>query len=63
MAYLGDKLTDEEMAKIENRLESIYKQVSDELDQKAKEYFLTFAERYKKEYAAYKEGKIYRLGV
>ena len=57
MAYLGDKLTDEEMAKIENRLESIYKQVSDELDQKAKEYFLTFAERYKKEYAAYKEGK------
>lgn len=56
MANYADKVTDAKLAILERDLAEIYKQASDELQEKSNKYFSKYAERYEREYEAYLAG-------
>lgn len=52
----ADKWTDQELKKLENKIAKEYKQAEKELDQKAKEYFREYAERWNREEVYHQAG-------
>lgn len=55
--YYSDKITEEELIKLENKIRKEYSKASREMALTASEYFDKLEERYNKEFEAYKQGK------
>ena len=53
----ADKITNEKLVKLENRIKEIYKEAAKDSQLSAKEYFEHYKTRWEKEYQAYKDGK------
>lgn len=57
MAYYSDIETDKRLAELEKKIAKEYRAANKDLTRTAQEYFEKFEKRYKKEYAAYQDGK------
>lgn len=57
MAYYSDIETDRRLAELEKKIAKEYRAANKDLTRTAQEYFEKFEKRYKKEYAAYQDGK------
>ena len=57
MAYYSDIETDRRLAELEKKIAKEYRAANKDLTRTAQEYFKKFEKRYKKEYAAYQDGK------
>ena len=53
----ADKITNEKLVKLENRIKEIYKEAAKDSQLSAKEYFEHYKTRWEKEHQAYKDGK------
>lgn len=58
--YLSDKLTDEELDKLERRLKKVYSQAWDDLSETTNKYFEDFDRRWAVEYQKFLDGKAYK---
>lgn len=57
MTYYSDIETDRRLAELEKKIAKEYRAANKDLTRTAQEYFEKFEKRYKKEYAAYQDGK------
>lgn len=56
-----DDYSEQELAKLERKLQRIYRSAKKELNQKASDYFRQFEDRYNGEYLKYQDGKLTKM--